>query len=91
MELFLFLFLIVALSEFSLQQISPINDRRYYYQHGDNFSFNLKDFSQLSMFYQNFKRMGDLVVNKNQVTLAPKVNNTYGLFYTTHVSFEFVI
>ena len=51
----------------------------------DEVSFNLKDYRDSLTIYNNFTREGDTVIYKNNLILAPKVSNTYGLIYTNHV------
>jgi hypothetical protein len=54
----------------------------------EDVSFNLRDYRESAIIYNNYSRHGDSVILKNNLILAPRVNNTFGLIYTKHVSFN---
>ena len=92
MALFFSLIFILLIKNCLLQaavQISLANDINNYFQPTDNFSFNLKDYREIRSFYSNFHRKGDIVAYKHSIKLAPKINNTYGLFYTEVININY--
>ena len=73
MNLIFFILISVTLFAFSLYRIF------------DEVSFNLKDYRDSLIIYNNYTRQGDTSIYKNNLILAPKVKNSYGLIYTNHV------
>ncbi len=74
MNLIFFILISVTLFAFSLYRIF------------DEVSFNLKDYRDSLVIYNNYTRQGDTSIYKNNLILAPKVKNSYGLIYTNHVT-----
>jgi len=62
------------------------NENEYFLQIIDEYSFNLKNYTEIHKFYNNFERKGETTAYKDNIKLSPKINNTFGLFYTKHVS-----
>ena len=51
----------------------------------DELSFNLRDYRDSQVIYNNYSREGDSVIYKNNIILAPKLNYTHALIYSRHV------
>lgn len=56
-----------------------------YFQVIDNSSFNMRSSADKIKFYDNFERIGDLFVYNDTIVLTPRINNTFGMFYTKQV------
>lgn len=64
--------------------ISYYNVLANYYQVMEEFNINFRT-NEIPNFYNNFEREGNLVVYDDYINMAPKNNNSYGLFYTKQV------
>ena len=56
------------------------------YQIIDDISFNLMNYQDVQTIYNNYTRDGDTLIYKNNLILAPRLNNTHGLLYSKRVN-----
>ena len=51
----------------------------------DELSFNLRDYRDSQVIYNNYSREGDSIIYKNNLILTPKIENTFSFIYSKHV------
>jgi len=87
MTMRIFILFLPFITKYNSSELYELNSKEeeVYNQRIDDFSINLRDYTDLTNFYNNFVRKGETVAFKNYIRLVPKMNNTLGLFYTSHV------
>ena len=56
-----------------------------YFQILDDFSFDLRNPNDKKVFYTNYVREGNLIVDKNLISMNTNLEDSYGLFYSKKV------
>lgn len=74
-----------------LKILSLVLSEQSYYQVLDEFSFDFRNEKDRKSFYQNYIREGNVVVNKQNLTMNAAEDNSYGMIYSVKVRLDIYI